>query len=154
MSNFAYTKKPVTIEAYQITGHLSEAQLTSPTWLAEAIQNRTVRVHMNGMLVHTLEGDMFGLIGDWIIRGVEGEIYPCKDSIFKATYVKAATTFKERAVAELAELEERVAKLIAFRKDHAKFKALSPTDQQLLEEQGVAMCKYLDVLKERVGLME
>ena len=36
--------------------------------------------------VHTLEGVMKGKPGDWLIKGVEGELYPCKDEIFKKTY--------------------------------------------------------------------
>ena len=37
-------------------------------------------------MIHTLEGDMRVSSGDWIIRGVQGEFYPCKPDIFKATY--------------------------------------------------------------------
>lgn len=40
------------------------------------------------LVVHTLEGDMRADIGDWIIRGVQGEFYPCKPTIFDATYDK------------------------------------------------------------------
>ena len=36
--------------------------------------------------IHTLEGDMRALAGDYIIRGVAGEVYPCKPAIFEATY--------------------------------------------------------------------
>ena len=36
--------------------------------------------------VETLEGTMEGAAGDWLLCGVEGELYPCKDSIFRATY--------------------------------------------------------------------
>jgi hypothetical protein len=57
-----YRKKPVVIEAYQFSGpgeHLT---------------------------IHTLEGDMRADLGDWIIRGIKGELYPCKDEIFRATY--------------------------------------------------------------------
>ncbi|PRB69504.1 hypothetical protein [Arthrobacter sp. MYb213] len=38
------------------------------------------------MLIHTLEGTMKAEVGDWIIRGVQGEFYPCKPDIFEATY--------------------------------------------------------------------
>lgn len=37
-------------------------------------------------IIHTLEGDMTGNIGDWLITGVNGEQYPCKDDIFRKTY--------------------------------------------------------------------
>ena len=36
--------------------------------------------------VETLEGWMQGQAGDWLIKGIEGEMYPCKDSVFQATY--------------------------------------------------------------------
>jgi hypothetical protein len=39
-----------------------------------------------GLLIPTLEGVMLGVEGDWIIRGVQGELYPCKPDIFEATY--------------------------------------------------------------------
>lgn len=38
--------------------------------------------------IHTLEGVMQGLVGDWIIKGVKGEFYPCKPDIFEVTYEK------------------------------------------------------------------
>jgi hypothetical protein len=41
---------------------------------------------VDGLIIHTLEGDMRADIGDWIIRGVKGEFYPCKPDIFDATY--------------------------------------------------------------------
>lgn len=37
-------------------------------------------------IVETLEGNMVASAGDWLIRGVAGEVYPCKDEIFQATY--------------------------------------------------------------------
>ena len=51
-----------------------------------------VTLHSPGtgeLLIATLEGVMRASIGDWIIRGVAGEFYPCKDSIFSATYEPA-----------------------------------------------------------------
>ncbi len=41
--------------------------------------------------VHTLEGIMQGKADDWLIEGVEGELYPCADSVFKKTYVETET---------------------------------------------------------------
>ena len=38
------------------------------------------------LMVGTLEGTMTGKLGDWLIRGVKGELYPCKPDIFAATY--------------------------------------------------------------------
>ncbi len=39
-----------------------------------------------GLLIPTLEGLMLGKPGDWIIKGIDGELYPCKPDIFEATY--------------------------------------------------------------------
>jgi len=39
-----------------------------------------------GVVIKTLEGDMLGIEGDWVIKGVNGEVYPCKPDIFEKTY--------------------------------------------------------------------
>jgi hypothetical protein len=44
------------------------------------------------LAVYTLEGVMKASVGDWIIRGVKGELYPCKPDIFEATYEPAAVS--------------------------------------------------------------
>ena len=77
-----YRKKPVVIEAVQWQGesNLDEA-------LAFVGQQREPGVKGYGaIIIPTLEGDMSALPGDWIIRGVQGEHYPCKPDIFAATY--------------------------------------------------------------------
>ena len=71
-----YRKKPVVIEAFRWKG-----ELRFPDWA-----EKVVNVSNDLLVVPTLEGDMTASPGDWIIKGVEGEIYPCKDSIFRATY--------------------------------------------------------------------
>jgi hypothetical protein len=82
-----FRKKPVEIEAVQIT---EQGVLTIPEWLEHAMDNGFVLmgITMNGCVVYiyTLEGVMIGFPGDWIIRGVKGELYPCKPDIFDATY--------------------------------------------------------------------
>ena len=84
-----FRKKPVVIEAVQI-----KKGMDIPEWLQEAMSTFEISIHgINTVTrdqpyayVHTLEGDMRGDAGDWIIRGVKGELYPCKDDIFRATY--------------------------------------------------------------------
>lgn len=94
-----YRKKPVVIEAMRLSadttatrGGLSandRAHATIAGWMF-AHGFRTFRVHGDrrpfGLLIQTLEGDMLADPGDWIIRGVKGEFYPCKPDIFEATY--------------------------------------------------------------------
>ena len=75
-----YRKKPVIIEAIQFTGSGNNPQKIldwSPDiqWNAPDI-----------MIIKTLEGEMTAQLGDYIIKGVKGEFYPCKPEIFEQTY--------------------------------------------------------------------
>ena len=76
--NKKYRKKPVTIEAIQWLGtNLSEID----DFVGGSIANKGTT-----LVIHTLEGDMEASIGDYIIKGVKGEFYPCKPDIFAKTY--------------------------------------------------------------------
>lgn len=81
-----FRKKPVVIEAYQFRNLVGED--TRPGWLLNAVDNGTVAYHASTqtLLIQTLEGPLTAQIGDWIIQGVKGELYPCKPDIFDATY--------------------------------------------------------------------
>lgn len=84
-----YRKKPVVIEAFCWTG--GPDQTEDPVWCVEAIKAGVVRFENVGtanvsMLIDTLEGTHRANQGDWIIRGIKGELYPCKPDIFAATY--------------------------------------------------------------------
>lgn len=75
-----FRKKPVEIEAIQFTGVLTsqvEAFLGDKTWEFDPLE---------GVRIATLEGVMTAQPYDWIIRGVQGELYPCKPNIFDQTY--------------------------------------------------------------------
>jgi hypothetical protein len=76
-----YRKKPVVIEAVQWNGHLETLQLFS-VGVPEAEQE----LCSDEVKIVTLEGTMTAKHGDWIIRGVNGEFYPCKQDIFEKTY--------------------------------------------------------------------
>lgn len=77
-----YRKKPVTIEAVQFTGENIAAIWD---WAgAGAVYGPTEE--SASAFIDTLEGRMEAKPGDWIIRGVQGELYPCKPDIFEATY--------------------------------------------------------------------
>lgn len=80
-----FRKKPVVIEAFQLTEETrwdNKPRLyvgaVSPFCIGDP-EEPTLRIV-------TLEGNHRCQIGDWIIRGVKGELYPCKPDIFKATY--------------------------------------------------------------------
>lgn len=79
-----YRKKPIEIEAFQWTG--DEYQLEDPVWIVDLIEEGKVTINYPNMFIETLEGTMKADAGDYIIRGVKGEVYPCKPDIFEATY--------------------------------------------------------------------
>lgn len=77
-----YRKKPVMIEAEQyLLGEVIRAK-----WLFDAMESGIVFSDADGLKIKTLEGVMSASVGDWIIKGVKGEIYACKPDIFAATY--------------------------------------------------------------------
>lgn len=85
-----YRKKPVVIEAFRYGVE------TFPDWFQEKVSSREIMLYATGVdtkggpdmwcEIPTLEGRMKGGFGDWIIKGVAGEIYPCKHDIFVKTY--------------------------------------------------------------------
>ncbi|MDR2278902.1 MAG: hypothetical protein LBE23_13680 [Vagococcus sp.] len=91
-----YRKKPVVIEAVQFLGFESNDNFSErperperPEWLVKAIyKDETVKLfgEPNKLTIETLEGTIFADVGDYIIRGIQGEIYPCKPDIFEETY--------------------------------------------------------------------
>jgi hypothetical protein len=72
-----FRKKPVVIEAI-----VAGPDIEVYRFLSKASALRT----NGGFNIKTLEGTMFAADGDWIIKGVKGEFYPCKPDIFAATY--------------------------------------------------------------------
>lgn len=87
----AFTKRPVTIEAMRFeTNNDDGTHLSLLTDWANG-DGPVVATH-DGTAIYlaTLEGTMRGDVGDWIIRGVKGELYPCKPDIFDATYAPGA----------------------------------------------------------------
>ena len=75
-----YVKKPIPITAIQWTGENAKE-------LAEFTNGRCqFRVGRPSIKIPTLEGDMKANAGDYIVRGVEGEFYPCRQDIFLKTY--------------------------------------------------------------------
>ena len=87
-----FRKKPVEIEALpvqEVLSHLFGNAVEWSDWAQKAIDEGVVQVHADRsdqIDVVTAEGTMLGDTGDWLIRGVKGELYPCKPDIFEATY--------------------------------------------------------------------
>jgi hypothetical protein len=94
-----FRKKPVVIEAFQMTKERRNDNSEWPQWLSEAWNKHPLSEgalfideadpHRQSLRIMTLEGPHSVTWGDWIIRGVKGEIYPCKPDIFAATYEEA-----------------------------------------------------------------
>ena len=83
-----FRKKPVVIEAVLIGANVA-CFTEMPTRLKTALQDGKVRNALDeedGVIVHTLEGDLRGRPGDWLIYGTAGELYPCKPEIFETIY--------------------------------------------------------------------
>lgn len=76
-----YRKKPVTIEAVPWTGN-NLAEINE-------FMKKFIRVIGLTLEIPTLEGNMKASLGDYIIKGVNGEFYPCKPDIFAKTYEEA-----------------------------------------------------------------
>jgi hypothetical protein len=116
-----YRKKPVTIEAFQLGIDYI------PDWFMDKVTTNEIILHgtSSGFEHHddtnadikTLEGWHHASFGDFIIKGVKGEIYPCKPDIFEATYESADTTADVAPKSEVAreifeEIESRCLKHI------------------------------------------
>jgi hypothetical protein len=89
MAPIKFRKKPVVIEAFQFVtnneaGDLNMNQIVK--WITE--NGGQARHNRTDIFIKTLEGEMLASCGDWMIRGVAGEFYPCKPDIFAATYEK------------------------------------------------------------------
>jgi len=89
-----FRKKPVTIEAEQFTDENKDRcfNFVRCNCVADRDGNG-----LPTLRIQTLEGEMTASLGDWIIRGVKGEFYPCKPDIFAATYEPAEDIANDQA---------------------------------------------------------
>lgn len=83
-----YKKKPVTVEAFKYDGDLKNTNgfFYVEPWAVTAFQYGIIFFKDGDCFIKTLEGDMKVNVGDYIIQGVNGELYPCKPDIFEKTY--------------------------------------------------------------------
>lgn len=99
-----FRKKPVIIEAIRYLGNGNVEGGDVPDWMWEALKSGVLYHTANerfafgpldaagSMTIKTLEGTMVVSPGDWIIRGIKAELYPCKPDIFAATYEQVEET--------------------------------------------------------------
>lgn len=90
-----YRKKPVIIEAFQYNGDLkgSDGQYYAPDWAVHAFEENVMYYGSFDaatppceLFIKTLEGVHHVSVSDYVIKGVQGELYPCKPDIFEKTY--------------------------------------------------------------------
>jgi len=96
MIQLKYRKKPIVIEAFQMTRGRRTNNYEWPQWLHDAwhvkkgeegsVFSTDPNVFNGTISIGTLEGPLSVSWDDWIIQGVQGELYPCKPDIFEATY--------------------------------------------------------------------
>ena len=86
-----FRKKPVVIHAERVEDCLQWAMknwCALPTWLNTAYERGEVVFGTHQIFIQTLEGRITAEESDWLLRGVNGELYPCKPDIFSKTYEK------------------------------------------------------------------
>ncbi len=99
-----FRKMPVVIEAAELTYDIQTRDEIAK-WCGGITDE-----HHSGVSIPTLEGTMYGQVGDYIIKGVNGEFYPCKPDIFAKTYepvTEPSATEKGAVEYELAKSKER-----------------------------------------------
>lgn len=101
-----FTKKPVTIDAWLI----DFGNKPLPDWVNSAFASEVIDwcPAGEGLYINTLEGHMKGNNGDWLIRGVKGELYACKPDIFAATYDPAGAVSTPEGCTSVAKVREAV----------------------------------------------
>lgn len=109
MSATRFRKKPVVVAARQVDSGDYDDLCDIVAWCG----GRAVGWDGHLIAIDTLEGTMYADDGDWIIRGVKGEHYPCKPDIFEQTYerndaVAEATAHLDDVTAERDDLERRL----------------------------------------------
>lgn len=90
-----YKKKPVVIEAFQYDGDLkgTDGNYYVPDWAVDAFETNVIHLGNESkgedsteLYIETLEGTHHVSVNDYVIKGVNGELYPCKPDIFEKTY--------------------------------------------------------------------
>jgi hypothetical protein len=127
-----YRKKPLIIEAFRMTRERRDDNREWPTWLVLAWnKDRNEKGALypsdnpadppHSIRVRTLEGDILVSWGDWIIRGVKGELYPCKPDIFRATFepVEVLSTDAQKNPRK-ANLEHAVMSAVLFANEYVE----------------------------------
>lgn len=128
-----YRKKPVVVEAVRWTGsNLEEIRnFVGSDLIEECVElfdiKRTLKEMLVDIAIDTLEGTMRVDYGDYIIKGVKGEFYPCKPDIFKQTYDEVIDDNKKQKETYLSKyLKENNCSYEEFVKDQEMYDGFCP----------------------------
>ncbi|MCM0662341.1 hypothetical protein [Coprococcus sp. B2-R-112] len=87
-----FRKKPVEVEAFKLS---DDPERMSPDWFTKAVADERIyidrvvkdgHIDVYGCTIRTQHGKVHAKLGDYVIKGINGELYPCKADIFKKTY--------------------------------------------------------------------
>lgn len=154
-----FRKKPVVIEAIEYKDS-SERLIELQEFMGDDVGVTYENPESPKLMIATLEGTMFASIGDYIIKGVKGEFYPCKPEIFEATYEAVEEKepsdskyppHQQRVLDEHTELLRKMIDLSKFITSNPVFGNLNIAEQERMERQLLAMNAYNSVLVERIN---
>lgn len=151
-----WRKKPVEIEAKQWDG--GEFDTVTGPWRDFLTARDVGNVYAAGdnLCIETLEGKMIASPGDWIIRGVKGEIYPCKPDIFAATYEPASSPSSLSAAREMGRALEMACDSIVALGTYINVPGLEPAGKSLYAKGAAAIRSINSALEtaRTAGLLE
>lgn len=143
-----YKKKPVVVEAFQYDGDLkgADGKYYVPDWAAEAYEKGIMYYDLTELFINTLEGTHHVSVGDYIIQGVKGELYPCKQDIFVKTYDvligdKPETNSISRVLEKLHEIADNGSDMI-----------LAADEPEYYDGYEDGALKAIEIIKEEFGL--
>lgn len=95
-------RKPVELDAVQFDGSLANRQFLI-AWVTDPVSGRGMLATGERMYVPTQDGTVVGELGDWVLKGLQGEFYTCKADAFEALYTVVDGVADEPAVLEEVE---------------------------------------------------
>lgn len=143
-----YKKKPVVVEAFQYDGDLkgADGKYYVPDWAAEAYEKGIIYYDLTELFINTLEGTHHVSVGDYIIQGVKGELYPCKPDIFVKTYdVSTGDKPETDSISRVLEMLHEIA-------DNGSDMILVADKPEYYDGYEDGALKAIEVIKEEFGL--
>ena len=143
-----YKKKPVVVEAFQYDGDLkgADGKYYVPDWAAEAYEKGIMYYDLTELFINTLEGTHHVSVGDYIIQGLKGELYPCKPDIFVKTYdVLTGDKPETNSISRVLEMLHEIA-------DNGSDMILVEDESEYYDGYEDGALKAIEIIKEEFGL--